>query len=44
MLFTIEFSPSIVQSYPIEFLHVKITFYVIGMLQDSSKNANKKFA
>ncbi|MNL20693.1 hypothetical protein D3C87_1419510 [compost metagenome] len=37
MLFPIEFSQSIVRYYLIEFLYVKITFYVAGMLQDHRK-------
>jgi hypothetical protein len=40
MLFPIEFSQSIVRYYPIEFLYVKITFYVAGMLQDSRKKCS----
>jgi len=40
MLFPIEFSQSIVRYYLIEFLYVKITFYVAGMLQDGLKKCS----
>lgn len=40
MLFPIEFSQSIVRYYLIEFLYVKITFYVASMLQDYCKKCN----
>jgi hypothetical protein len=40
MLFPIEFSQSIVRYYLIEFLYVKITFYVAGMLQDIRKKCS----
>lgn len=39
MLFTVEFFHSIVRSYLIEFLYVKLTFYVAFMLQDREKKA-----
>lgn len=39
--FTIAFSPSIVRSYQIDFLHVRTTFYVAGMLQEGPQNGLK---